>query len=73
MPEGSGERLRMAVAKYVRVTRQDRDWTQEDLAMRSGVRVGTISRLENCENGNLSTLGKVLEALKTEVCLVDNG
>ena len=53
-----GERLRRA--------RDRRDWTQEELARRSGVPVVTISRIENDRYGERprqSTIRRLAEAL----------
>lgn len=54
------------IGKRLRFARDRRVWTQDDLAQRSGVRVVTISRIENdryVERPHQSTLRKLADAL----------
>ena len=49
--------------EMVRLARQREEWTQADLARRSGVPMTTISRLERTGLASTDTLFKVLFAL----------
>ena len=49
--------------ELVRLSRQREEWTQADLARRSGVPMTTISRLERTGRASTDTLFKVLFAL----------
>ena len=49
--------------ELVRLSRQREEWTQSDLARRSGVPMTTISRLERTGLASTNTLFKVLFAL----------
>ena len=49
--------------ELVRLSRQREEWTQADLARRSGVPMTTISRLERTGLASTDTLFKVLFAL----------
>ena len=52
-----------SLRKLVRLARQREEWTQADLARRSGVPMTTISRLERTGLASTDTLFKVLFAL----------
>ena len=52
-----------SLRELVRLTRQREEWTQADLARRSGVPMTTISRLERTGLASTDTLFKVLFAL----------
>ena len=51
------------LCELVRLARQREEWTQADLARRSGVPMTTISRLERTGLASTDTLFKVLFAL----------
>jgi len=52
-----------SLRELVRLSRQREEWTQADLARRSGVPMTTISRLERTGLASTDTLFKVLFAL----------
>ena len=52
-----------SLCELVRLARQREEWTQADLARRSGVPMTTISRLERTGLASTDTLFKVLFAL----------
>ena len=52
-----------SLRELVRLVRQREEWTQADLARRSGVPMTTISRLERTGLASTDTLFKVLFAL----------
>ena len=52
-----------SLREMVRLARQREEWTQADLARRSGVPMTTISRLERTGLASTDTLFKVLFAL----------
>ncbi len=52
-----------SLRELVRLARQREEWTQADLARRSGVPMTTISRLERVGLASTDTLFKVLFAL----------
>lgn len=52
-----------SLCELVRIARQREEWTQADLARRSGVPMTTISRLERTGLSSTDTLFKVLFAL----------
>ena len=53
----------VSLREMVRLVRQREEWTQADLARRSGVPMTTISRLERTGLASTDTLFKVLFAL----------
>ena len=53
----------VSLREMVRLARQREEWTQADLARRSGVPMTTISRLERTGLASTDTLFKVLFAL----------
>ena len=53
----------VSLREMVRLARQCEEWTQADLARRSGVPMTTISRLERTGLASTDTLFKVLFAL----------
>ena len=53
----------MSLRELIRLARQREEWTQADLARRSGVPMTTISRLERTGLASTDTLFKVLFAL----------
>ena len=53
----------MSLRELIRLVRQREEWTQADLARRSGVPMTTISRLERTGLASTDTLFKVLFAL----------
>ena len=52
-----------SLRELIRLARQREEWTQADLARRSGVPMTTISRLERTGLSSTDTLFKVLFAL----------
>ena len=57
----------MTLAEQVKAARKDRNWTQSDLAMRCGVTLRTIQRIEKGEvTPSAYTLGKLVELLALE-------
>jgi ribosome-binding protein aMBF1 (putative translation factor) len=69
--ELSAEQLRGILIK---MTRLWRGWSQPDLAKRSGVRVETISRLEDGQRQpRHSTIGALARAMKVEPMALDPG
>lgn len=57
--------VEMAFGENLKRLRQDKGWTQGDLANRTGLRVATISQLERGEGDpKMSTLHKLLDALE---------
>lgn len=55
------------LADNVRALRNAKEWMQEDLAAKSGVRLGTISRIENGGGTTTATLEKLAGALGVTV------
>ncbi len=53
----------VSLRELIRLARQREEWTQADLARRSGVPMTTISRLERTGLASTDTLFKVLFAL----------
>ena len=60
-----------SLREMVRLARQREEWTQADLARRSGVPMTTISRLERTGLASTDTLFKVLFALNKLDALED--
>ncbi len=57
----------MTLAEQIKTARKDRNWTQSDLAMRCGVTLRTIQRIEKGEvTPSAYTLGKLVELLALE-------
>ena len=57
----------MTLAEQVKAARKDRNWTQSDLAIRCGVTLRTIQRIEKGEvTPSAYTLGKLVELLALE-------
>ena len=63
LPLTTVEDVLASLSKLVRLARQREEWTQSDLARRSGVPMTTISRLERTGLASTDTLLKVLFAL----------
>ena len=63
LPLTTVEDVRASLREMVRLARQREEWTQADLARRSGVPMTTISRLERTGLASTDTLFKVLFAL----------
>ena len=63
MPLTTVEDVLASLRELVRLSRQREEWTQADLARRSGVPMTTISRLERTGLASTDTLFKVLFAL----------
>ena len=59
------ENIASDLAFQIRATRADRGWTQQDLALRTGIAQATLSRLENPDyrRYTLSTLKRLASAL----------
>ena len=66
----AGAHLGPNIAAQIRANRETRDWLQEDLGQRTGMKQTQISRLENpnYENFTLNTLRRLAEAF--DVALV---
>lgn len=54
---------RQALGQWVRLVRQRAEWTQPVLALKSGVPVATLSRLEREGQGSVDAVTRVLQAL----------
>jgi len=55
----------MALGENIRRLRRDKQWTQSDLADKSGIRLGQVSKLERNEaDPKLDTLRKLINALE---------
>ena len=63
LPLTTVEDALVSLRDLIRLTRQREEWTQADLARRSGVPMTTISRLERTGLASTDTLFKVLFAL----------
>ena len=63
LPLTTVEVVLASLRELVRLARQREEWTQADLARRSGVPMTTISRLERTGLASTDTLFKVLFAL----------
>ena len=63
LPLTTSEDALASLREMVRLARQREEWTQADLARRSGVPMTTISRLERTGLASTDTLFKVLFAL----------
>ena len=63
LPLTTVEDVQASLREMVRLARQREEWTQADLARRSGVPMTTISRLERTGLASTDTLFKVLFAL----------
>ena len=63
LPLTTVEDVLVRLREMVRLARQREEWTQADLARRSGVPMTTISRLERTGLASTDTLFKVLFAL----------
>ena len=63
LPLTTAEDALNSLRELVRLARQREEWTQADLARRSGVPMTTISRLERTGLASTDTLFKVLFAL----------
>jgi len=63
LPLTMAEDVLASLSELVRLARQREEWTQADLARRSGVPMTTISRLERTGLASTDTLFKVLFAL----------
>ena len=63
LPLTTAEDALASLRELVRLARQREEWTQADLARRSGVPMTTISRLERTGLASTDTLFKVLFAL----------
>ena len=63
LPLTTVEDVLASLRELVRLVRQREEWTQADLAWRSGVPMTTISRLERTGLASTDTLFKVLFAL----------
>ena len=66
LPLNTVEDAVASLCGLVRLARQREEWTQADLARRSGVPMTTISRLERTDLASTDTVFKVLFALNTE-------
>jgi transcriptional regulator with XRE-family HTH domain len=61
------EDLRQVVARNLRRLRQEKGWSQEELAFRAGVDRSYISQLETADYAaTVTMIGKLAEALKVE-------
>ena len=60
-----------SLREMVRLARQREEWTQADLARRSGIPMTTISRLERTGLASTDTLFKVLFALNRLEAVAD--
>ena len=63
LPLTTVENALVSLRELIRLARQREEWTQADLARRSGVPMTTISRLERTGLASTDTLFKVLFAL----------
>ena len=63
LPSTTIEDTLVSLRELIRLARQREEWTQADLARRSGVPMTTISRLERTGLASTDTLFKVLFAL----------
>ena len=63
LPLTTIEDVLVSLRKLIRLARQREEWTQADLARRSGVPMTTISRLERTGLASTDTVFKVLFAL----------
>lgn len=63
----------MNIGDRVRSERKDKNWSQEELARRSGVTQGLISQLEKGTNKGSSFLNAVARALEVEADWLENG
>ena len=63
LPLTTVEDALVSLRELIRLARQREEWTQADLARRSGVPMTTISRLERTGLASTDTLFKVLFAL----------
>lgn len=63
LPLTTVEDVLASLRELIRLARQREEWTQADLARRSGVPMTTISRLERTGLASTDTLFKVLFAL----------
>lgn len=59
--------IEQGLAWQIRVNREERGWTQSDLAHRMGTRQSAISKLEDTEGGNVQ-LGTLIRAAKAFDC-----
>jgi transcriptional regulator with XRE-family HTH domain len=63
-----GERVRLILAENLRLYRNRRDWSQADLAEKSGLSVVYLSDIERCNKWPyLDTLVKLAEAFDIEI------
>lgn len=64
MLQAQYEELNVALGENINRLRRDKGWTQGDLADKSGIRVGHISKLERNETDpKLDTIYKLMQAL----------
>ena len=63
LPLNTADDVLASLRELVRLARQREEWTQADLARRSGIPMTTISRLERTGLASTDTLFKVLFAL----------
>ena len=63
LPLNTADDVLASLRELVRLARQREEWTQADLARRSGIPMTTISRLERTGLASIDTLFKVLFAL----------
>ena len=71
LPLTTVEDVQTSLCEMVRLARQREEWTQADLARRSGVPMTTISRLERTGLASTDTLFKVLFALNRLEAVAD--
>ena len=71
LPLTTVEDVLVRLREMVRLARQREEWTQADLARRSGVPMTTISRLERTGLASTDTLFKVLFALNRLEAVAD--
>ena len=58
------------LAHLIRLERQNRGWTQSDLARRVGIKQATVSNFENNpDKTTLTTLFKILQSLEQELVI----
>ncbi len=56
----------------IRLARRERDYTQAELAKKTGLNQPTISSIENGEGGQTESVFKILRALQKEFVLTDS-
>ncbi len=65
------EFLNTSIATQIKVLREQRGWTQEELANQAGMKQATISRIENVNysSWSIATLRKLAEAFDLALCV----